>query len=138
MPSKLGFGNTRKKTGKKYQYGVDSKNPIQMGSPYKHTDTPGHPEHHDDEFFKGETKEWVNKAEDFYHTEIEPRVKDPVKTAKEFLPLALDAVIPGAGKYTYLKRKQKKGVSKPTVTKGLKKLTKAAVKTYKKAKEKIK
>ena len=34
MPSKRGFGNTRKK-GSAYRYGIDSKNPIMMGSPAK-------------------------------------------------------------------------------------------------------
>ena len=34
MPSKLGFGNYRKK-GSAYKYGIDSKNPIQMKSPVK-------------------------------------------------------------------------------------------------------
>jgi hypothetical protein len=34
MPSKRGFGNTRKK-GSTYRYGVDSKNPIMMKSPMR-------------------------------------------------------------------------------------------------------
>ena len=34
MPSKKGFGNTRKK-GSTYKYGVDSKNPIMMKSPMR-------------------------------------------------------------------------------------------------------
>ena len=39
MPSKRGFGYTRKK-GSAYRYGVDSKNPIMMKSPLKNGDGP--------------------------------------------------------------------------------------------------
>ena len=39
MPSKRGFGNTRKK-GSAYRYGVDSKNPITFKSPLKNGDGP--------------------------------------------------------------------------------------------------
>ena len=52
MPSKRGFGNTRKK-GSTYQYGVDSKNPIMMKSPM-----------HDEKPTKEEKKEY----KDFLNT----------------------------------------------------------------------